>query len=179
MSSGPVRPTKGISMIASPRSLLALALGVMLLVATATHAAALATTPKQLTTRFKQATGERLVLSRQRSAPGRYLAYDLGPPSVAREARWGTFTIYLVTAPAVEEEVNRLLADRNTGALGTPERGNIYWEAGVTLHGERYWMAKRRYGENVVLTWIGPHREKRTDHTFKRLHRALTAVVRG
>jgi hypothetical protein len=144
----------------------------------ATHAATSTTTASQLTKRFKQSTGEKLVVNKQRSLPGSYRAYDLGVQSIARKARWGTFTVYLVTASDTDAEVNRLLSNTHTGMLGRPGPGNIYWEPGSTLHGDKYWMAKRRYGQNVVLTWVGATPAKKTDASFKRLHAALTFATR-
>ena len=73
----------------------------------------------------------------------------------AKRAKWGTFTVYLVTGPDVEADVTDLLSDTRTGELATPAAGGIYWEQGSTLQGQVYWQAKRRYGQNVVVTWIG------------------------
>ena len=55
---------------------------------------------------------------------------------------------------------------------------NIYWEQGATLHGDIYWQAKRRYGQNVVLKWIGASATKKTDASWKRLHTALTKATK-
>lgn len=137
-----------------------------------------ATTATQLTTRFKKATGEKLVLNTTRSYAGHFKAYDLGVQTLTRQARWGTFTVYLVTGADVEAEVTGLLADARTGMLGQPSSGNIYWEAGSTIRGDPYWRAKRRYGQNIVLHWIGSSPVKKTDATWKRLHTALTAATK-
>jgi hypothetical protein len=147
-------------------------------VLTTTSVAAPSTTAAQLTSRFKASTGQKLVASRTLSYAGHYKAYDLGVQTAANKARWGTFTVYLVTGADVEADVTRLLASRHTGQLGAPSAGKIYWEEGVSLHGERYWQAKRRYGQNVVLTWIGSSGQKKTDATWKRLHTALTAATK-
>ncbi|HEX4747271.1 MAG TPA: hypothetical protein VFU99_10355 [Gaiellaceae bacterium] len=147
-------------------------------VTTTSSVAAPATTSTQLTTRFKAATGQRLVVNQQRSYAGHYRAYDGGAQSAALRARYGTFVVYLVTGANVEAEVTDLLAESHTGQLGAPSAGRIHWEQGVSLHGEAYWQAKRRYGHNVVLTWIGSTGAKKTDATWKRLHTALTAVTR-
>ena len=69
--------------------------------------AAPSTTASQLTKRFKTATGQKLVASKTQSYAGHYKAYDLGLATVANKARWGTFTVYLVTAADVETDVNR------------------------------------------------------------------------
>ena len=105
-------------------------------------------------------------------------AYDLGVATAANKARWGTFTVYLVTAANADAEVGDLLSDSHTGMLGTPSAGGIYWEQGVTLQGVSYWQAKRRYGQNVVVKWIGPTGAKKTDASWKRLHKALTAATK-
>jgi hypothetical protein len=134
-------------------------------------------TPWQLATRFKQATGDRLVVSPRASYAGHYTALDLGVATISKKARYGTFTVYVVTGPDVEAEVTDLLADGHTGLLGTPGPGNIHWESGRTLYGDRYWLAKRRYGHNVVLWWIGNRPVRKTDATWTRLHRALTKAT--
>lgn len=145
---------------------------------TATSIAAPTTTSTQLTKRFKAATGQKLVANKQMSYAGHYKAYDGGAQSPALRARYGTFTVYLVTTGDVETEVTDLLANSHTGQLGAPSAGKIYWEQGVSLYGDPYWQAKRRYGQNVVLTWIGSSAAKKTDASWKRLHAALTAATK-
>ena len=135
-------------------------------------------TATQLTTAFRKSTGDKLLVNKKMSYPGHYRAYDAGVASIARKGKYGTFTVYLVTGTDVEAEVTDLLADGRTGVLGTPGPGSIYWESGSTLYGDQYWMAKKRYGQNVVLWWIGSTPVKKTDKTFKRLHAALTAATR-
>jgi hypothetical protein len=135
-------------------------------------------TAARLTTTFKKSTGDKLVLNKDLSYAGHFKAYDVGVPTIARKGKYGTFTIYLVTGSDVEAEVKELLADTRTGLLGTPSAGNIYWESGSSIHGDLFWMAKKRYGGNVVLTWIGTNPVKKTDKSFKRLHKALLAATR-
>jgi hypothetical protein len=135
-------------------------------------------TALQLQTGFKRITGDKLVVNRNSTYAGHYKAFDLGVPTIARKAKYGTFTVYLVTGTDVETEVKELLADSHTGMLGTPGAGSIYWEYGSTIHGDFYWMAKRRYGANVVLWWIGSKPVKKTDLSWKRLHTALTKIAR-
>lgn len=155
--------------------ILGLALPLVLLPATVASATDL--TAGQASARFGELTGERLIVNRRASLPGRYVALDLGTPSAAKRARYGTFTVYVVTAADRDAQVADLLADGHTGAVGTAGLGGIHWEAGSTLRGERYWLAKRRYGANVVLWWIGTADRRQTDASFRRLHRPLTAVV--
>lgn len=147
--------------------------------ATATSSVAAPTTSaSQLTKRFKAATGEKLVPSSTMSYPGHYRAYGLAIQTTATKARWGTFTVFLVTGADVESEVDELLSDTHTGMLGSPSAGGIYWEQGVTLYGTKYWQAKRRYGQNVVVKWTSPTGAKKTDAAWKRLHAALTAATK-
>lgn len=134
-------------------------------------------TATQLQQRFKKSTGDKLVINRKTSYPGHYVAFDAGPASIARKAKYGTFTVYLVTGADAATDINDLLADGHTGVLGTPSAGKIYWEYGKTLYGDPYWMAKRQYGANVVLWWIGSKPVKKTDVTFKRLHTTLTKAT--
>jgi hypothetical protein len=143
------------------------------------HPSAPSVSAAQLKTRFKASTGDKLVVNRNMSYAGHYVAFDVGPPSIASKGKYGTFAVYLVTGPDLETEVKDLLADSHTGVLGAPSAGNIHWEQGTSIHGDRYWMAKRRYGSNVVLTWIGVNAaRKATDRSFKRLHTALTRAAR-
>ena len=71
-----------------------------------------------------------------------------------------------------------LLADSHTGFVETPSAGGIYWEPNSTLYGDQYWLAKKRYGQNVVLYWSTSTAVKKTDATFKRLHRTLLVAAR-
>ncbi len=158
--------------------LLALALTASALAAAA-HAAGSAATTSQVVSRFKQLTGDKLLVNKRASFPGHYVALDLGAPSISTRARYGTFTVFVVTGADAEKEVTALLADVHTGQLGTPGAGSIYWEPGSTLRGEPYWLAKRRYGANVVLSWIGATGAKKTDASFRRLHKPLTAITSG
>jgi hypothetical protein len=160
------------------------ALAVFLLVLALTASAAFAdqsagnVTATKLKTSFKAATGDKLLVNRNMSYGGHYTAFDVGPVSIASRGKYGTFTIYLVAGPDLEADVTDLLADRHTGVLGQPSAGSIYWEYGVSIHGDKFWMAKRRYGPNVVLNWVGVDGKKRTDRSFKLLHAALTKVAR-
>jgi hypothetical protein len=131
----------------------------------------------QLQKKFRAATSERIVVNKLRSSPGHYVAYEIPSQSFASKARWGTFTVYVVTAADPEADVMRLLADTRTGELGTPS-GGIYWEQGATIHGNVFWMAKRRYQSNVVVTWVGSKSVRKTDATWTRLHKAVTAATK-
>jgi hypothetical protein len=145
---------------------------------TTTSVAAPSTTALQLTKRFKAATGDKLVRNKQVSYAGHYVAYDLGVPTPAKKAKWGTFTVYLVTGADVEAEVTELLKNTRTGELDPMTPGGISWESGATLHGDVYWQAKKRYGQNVVLKWIGPSSAKKLDAAWKRLHAAVLKATK-
>jgi hypothetical protein len=158
-------------------AILFVALAFTTAVASAQPSAPTTVTAAKLTAGFKKATGSKLKPNAKASYAGHYKAYDLGPVSIANKGKYGTFTIYLVTSADVQTDVNDLLADAHSGALGTPGPGHIYWEQNVSAFGDKYWLAKRQYGANVVLYWIGSKPVKKTDATFKRLHLALTKIT--
>ena len=95
---------------------------------------------------------------------------------MTKQARYGTFTIYLVTGRDVAAEVRRLLTDPHTGQLGTPGAGGHLLGEGRTMTGTEVWMAKRPYGANVVLWWTTSSPVKKTDRTWTMLHKALTPL---
>jgi hypothetical protein len=135
-------------------------------------------TAAQLTASFKRATGDKLLVNKKASYPGHFRAYDVGVQTIAKKGKYGTFTVYLVTGADVAYEVNDLLADGHTGQLGTPGPGKIYWEQGASAFGDKYWLAKKQYGDNVVLWWFTSSTVKKTDKTFKRLHTTLTTATK-
>ena len=157
----------------------ALLVTLVLAAAVGANAATTGVSAAQLKAGFRTATGERLLVKTPSSYAGHYVAFDLGVQTMFRKARYGTFTIYLVTGPDVDAEVGELLADAHTGALGTPGPGSIYWEHGTGVRGDSYWLAKRRYGSNVVLTWIGINPVKKTDGSWTKLHKTLVAITKG
>lgn len=136
-------------------------------------------TVAQLKRGFKKATGQALLVDRARSSAGHYTAFNLGVQTATRQARYGTFTIFLVTGSDVPGDVQRLLIDPHTGQPGTPAAGGIVWEKGVTMTGRATWTAKRPYGSNLVIWWTTPSAVKKTDRTWTTLHRALTAVTKA
>jgi hypothetical protein len=76
----------------------------------------------------------------------------------------------------VDGEVTSLLSARTTEC--SARRPPVIWEQGVSIQGDAYWQAKRRYGQDVVLKWIGPSGTKNTHATWKRLYTALTAATK-
>jgi len=122
---------------------------------------------------FAARTGARLIADRRASYPGHYAALSV-PRSISNIGRYGHFTIWVVTSGR-DEDVDALLANPHTGQLGTPGPAAIYWEHGTTIDGSSYWLAKKRYGSNLVLWWYGS--AHKTDLSFRRLHRALTAIA--
>jgi hypothetical protein len=139
----------------------------------AARSSAVALTPVQVIAKFKATTGGKLLVDRRATYPGHFTALGV-VQSISNIGRYGRFTIYVVTSGS-EDDVTQLLADGHTGVLGTPGPANIYWEEGSTLQGDRYWLAKKRYGANLVLWWYGS--TSRVDATFKRLHKALLAMT--
>lgn len=135
-------------------------------------------TAAQLRTGFKKATGQTLVVDKLRSSAGRYTAFNLGVQTKTRQARYGTFTIFLVTGD-VPSSVDTLLTNQHSGQLEPPAAGGIHWEHGASLGGGLVWTAKRLYGSNVVLWWTTTSTTRKTDRTWTTLHRALTAVTKS
>lgn len=135
-------------------------------------------TVAQLKSGFKKATGQTLVADRALSSPGHYTAFNLGVQTKTRQARYGTFTIYLVSGADVATEVQGLLRNPHTGQVDPPSTGGIYWEQNQSMTGTSTWTAKRPYGANVVIWWTTAASQKKTDRTWKTLHKALTAVTK-
>ena len=160
-------------MLRVPKSLLVLVTVAGVLCVSAAAAAA-PLTPAQVVARFRAATGGKLLVDPRANYPGHYTALSVAQ-SISNIGKFGRFTIYVVV-PGDEEDVNRLLADGHTGVLGTPGPSTIYWEPGSTMQGDRYWLAKKRYG-NLVLWWFGS--AKKIDRTFQRLHHALLGMTAG
>ena len=158
--------------------LVAAAVALALAVAAVAQAAPGSVSAPQLKSGFRKATGQKLVADTIRSSAGHYTAFNLGVQTGTRQARYGTFIIYLVTDPDVATQVRTLLTDPHTGELGRPGAGNIYWEHGRTMTGTEVWLAKRQYGANVVLWWTSSRPVKKTDATFTTLHKALSALTK-
>jgi hypothetical protein len=157
-------------------SLALLAALVALAVAVAPASGATALTASQVITRFKAATGATLLVDKRSSYPGHYTALSLSP-SISNQGRFGRFTLYIVGPSTTADDVTKLLADGHTGMLGTPGASNIYWESGRYLTGGTYWLAKKRYGTNLVLWWFGS--KQKVDPAFTRVHKPLLTKVVG
>ena len=136
-------------------------------------------TVSQLKVGFKKSTGQTLVVDPALSSAGHYTAFNLGVQTMTKQARYGTFTVFLVSGSDAAGDVQRLLMDAHTGQVGTPGAGGIYWEKDITMHGDEVWMAKRPYGSNVVVWWTTRTPVKKTDRTWTTLHKALTAVTKN
>ncbi|MFN0154399.1 MAG: hypothetical protein ACKVUT_08470 [Gaiella sp.] len=124
--------------------------------------------------RFHAATGVRVRPDQRLAYPGHWVALT-ALPSQANLGRFGTFTLYVLNGDDAATDLHDLLADGHTGRLGAPGPGNIHWESAPLISGGTAWLAKKRYGANVVLWRYGT--EKRMDRSFRELHRALVRVV--
>ena len=85
--------------------LVAAAVALALAVAAVAQAAPGSVSASQLKSGFRKATGQKLVVDTIRSSAGHYTAFNLGVQTGTRQARYGTFTIYLVTDPDVATQV--------------------------------------------------------------------------
>jgi hypothetical protein len=147
---------------------------VALAVAVAPASGATALTASQVVARFKAATGSTLRADKPSSYPGHYTALSLSP-SISNQGRYGRFTLYVVDAGGLPDDLEKLLVDGHTGVLGTPGPAKIYWESGRYLGGSTFWLAKKQYGANLVLWWYGDQRK--VNAAFSRLHKPLLAKV--
>ena len=101
----PVPPERGRAVRATRNHgavrtlLVAAAVALALAVAAAAQAASGSVSASQLKSGFRKATGQKLVADTIRSSPGHYAAFNLGVQTGTRQARYGTFTIYLVADP--------------------------------------------------------------------------------
>jgi len=159
------------------RTCLSFALVFALLAFAAAGARASSTPPltaSMVTSRFKAATGAKLLTVRASSYPGHYAALGL-PPSITNQARYGRFVLHVVGPATTTDDVTQLLADGHTGVLGTPGASLIYWEKGRYLTGGTYWLAKKQYGPNLVLWWYGT--QKKVSPAFSRVHKVVSKNV--
>jgi hypothetical protein len=161
-----------------PLAVAAMAAATMLLLTGVAHGGGAQPTvsASQLVKRFRAATGSRLLVDKRATYAGHYTALAL-PGSISNQGRYGRFTLYVVGAGNRAEDVTGLLADAHTGQLGKPGPSQIYWEGGRYLSGERYWLAKKQYGANVVLWWYGSR--QKIDKAFQRLHVPLKSATAG
>lgn len=146
----------------------------LLTAVTVSARAAAPLTPHTAAARFQQATGVRLRPDPRLHYDGHWVALT-ALPSQANLGRFGTFTVYVLKGADLEADLHDLLADGHTGKLGAPSPGGIHWEPAPLISGGTAWLAKKRYGPNVVLWRYGT--EKRMDRSFRELHRALLRVV--
>jgi hypothetical protein len=135
-----------------------------------------APTQAQVIKRFEKSTGRKLAADAGSTRAGHYTALRLSK-SVTNVALYGDFTLWLVAPGTLEDDVTQLLTNAHTGELGAPGAAGIYWEQTSSFGGGTAWLAKKRYGPNLVLWRYGTTRK--VDPAFKRLHKALLKVVAG
>lgn len=133
-----------------------------------------APTRAQVIKRFEKATGRKLSVDNASTRAGHFTALRL-TKSVTNVALYGDFTLWLVAPGALEDDVTQLLTNVHTGELGTPGASGIYWEQVSLLSGGTAWLARKRYGPNLVLWHYGP--TQKVDPAFGRLHKVLLKVV--
>ena len=135
-------------------------------------------TAKQLIKRFKKATkGDRLRRDTRASWTGVAALRYGRVQSASVLARYGNFLLYVVRTKELDADVARMLADIHTAEPIAPNRKGVRWEQNVTLHGDTYWTAKKKYARNVVLVWNGGE-QKGVTKAWKRLNKALVKATR-
>ena len=154
---------------------LALTLGCALAVVASAGASTArpALAPAVVAKEFAAATGTRLHMDSRSSVRSHYTAL-VGSQSIAELGAYGRFVVFVVNESNLED-VDELLANTHTGARGTPGPASVYWEHGTTIGGDGFWLAKKRYGPNLVLWWYG--REAKVTAPFGRLHRVLLRIA--
>jgi hypothetical protein len=131
----------------------------------------------QAKNRFRVASGGYILQKNNGGTyPGHYVALDLGVPTISKKVKFGQFTLYLVVNRDSQADVDELLSDTHTGELGIPDQRGIHWEKGLTLDGQVYWLAKKRYGKNLVLWWYALGAQQ-TDRAFANLNAILLKKV--
>jgi hypothetical protein len=82
---------------------------------------------------------------------------------------FGRFNVY-VAGPQGAGIVTQMLA-------GTAvDRDGIHWRL-LNTQGQAVWVAVKRYGANVVLSWIAPSTHRTVDGRWKRLDRMLRSLT--
>ena len=120
---------------------------------------------------FGQLTGDRLVID----AAGSQSDTDVlkleqsASSSTTAEARYGTFSIYVVHGSGIDGLYKQAL----DGKQLQPDRRGIYWRQLST--DPPAWQAAKRF-RNVVLQWQAGHR-KATDRRWDRLEAVLSAIA--
>ncbi|MBA2537946.1 MAG: hypothetical protein H0V20_11020 [Actinobacteria bacterium] len=87
--------------------------------------------------------------------------------------RYGVFTVYVVE-PGNEEAVDSLLTDKATGKPLQPDEQGVYWELDTQ---SKDWIGYTKYGENVVLAWLGGRSEPEVDARWARLNRLISGLA--
>ncbi|HXV57409.1 MAG TPA: hypothetical protein VD704_06030 [Gaiellaceae bacterium] len=95
------------------------------------------------------------------------------PPQLQR--KFGTFSIYVVEA-GNDLAVASLLADKDTAEPLPESADGIHWDFDE-LAGS--YVAQKRYGANVVLTWWNERAEPGTDERWERLDAFMQELTRS
>ena len=145
---------------------IATAIAAVLPASVAGSVAARSFTTRHVIAYFRAETGYRLArVPSASSATLDTLSLGLNPPR-SSVRRFGAFQVYVVKA-------NRAKTMRALLGTGKPTRLGIYWQR--TQGG--FWIALKRYGANVVVSWLPPGlraavdaRWRRLDAVMRRLH---------
>jgi hypothetical protein len=139
------------------------------------HAATTPTyTSAAIVEHFERETGDTLVPGRVR-APG---LESLEAPGRSRLAsKYGLFDVYVVTRNP-EVGVRRLIGGAPGEKVEGPDSDGTYWTHTCPpefVHSPCFYLVQRRFGANVVLSWIGGA-EHKTDARFTRVANALESL---
>jgi hypothetical protein len=102
---------------------------------------------------------------------GYVLDGDFAVPAELRtyQKLFAGFSVY-VAGPGGSRMIGRLLSG------GSPDGDGVRWQR-LSTQGAAVWMAIKRYGSNVVLSWVAPTDARVVDGRWNRLDLMLRAVA--
>jgi hypothetical protein len=120
---------------------------------------------------FRDTSGSEPNVAVSSTRTGFVLDGDFATPVELRRYHrlFGRFNVY-VAGPEGAGMVTQMMG-------GTAvDRGGIHWRL-VNTQGQAVWVAVKRYGANVVLSWIAPRTDRTLDGRWKRLDRMLRSLT--
>jgi hypothetical protein len=120
---------------------------------------------------FRAASGIEPNVAVSSARLGYVLDGDFAAPAELRtyQKLFGGFSVY-VAGPAGSGMISRMLS----GA--SPDGDGLRWRR-MSSQGTAVWMAIKRYGTNVALSWIAPSAARVVDGRWNRLDQILRAVA--
>jgi hypothetical protein len=120
---------------------------------------------------FRDTSGSEPNVAVSSTRTGYVLDGDFATPLQLRRYQnlFGRFTVF-VAGPKGAGTVRQMMA--GTAA----DRDGVRWRL-VRTQGQAVWVAVKRYGANVVLSWIAPGTDHMLDKRWQRLDRMLVSLT--